>query len=204
MTNLALGKLVKSNSHIDYVCQIYGPSETEVLPLPTDYAFGTFVRIALPTQTKSWLIGLIYDTVLLNPDFGRLGPRLSTQSELAVFSPDYLNEKATLVGIVTIGALEVGGTTFQGVPPLSALTDAQVEKLTDDQVVAFHTGNPSMHLAYAPLLLTQATPLAPYLLQIVLKRLKALFSQSENNKMLELMLDNLIWQSQVGPFGGGR
>lgn len=199
-----IGKLVKSNSHTDYVCQIYSPGETEVLPQPIDYAFGTFVRIPLQTRPTSWLIGLIYDTVLLNSDFGRLGPRLSTQSELAVFSPDYLNEKATLVGIAAIGTLNADGCAAQGVPVLSATTDALVEKMTDDQLIAFHSDNSSLRLAYAPLLLAQATPLASHLLRVVLNHLKTLFSQQEQRKMLELMLDNLIWQNQVGPFGGGQ
>ena len=37
---------------------------------------------------------MIYNTILMNPEFGSLGPRLSPKSELEIFSPDYLNEKA--------------------------------------------------------------------------------------------------------------
>src|SRR6266705_1291286 len=40
-----IGKIVKSYSHINYVCQIYGPFEVEVPPNPSDYAFGQFVRV---------------------------------------------------------------------------------------------------------------------------------------------------------------
>ena len=60
----AIGKLVKSNAHTDYVCQVYGPGETETVPTPTDYALGSFVRIALRAEPKTWLVGLIYDTFL--------------------------------------------------------------------------------------------------------------------------------------------
>ena len=42
-----IGKIVKSDSHINYVCQIYGPREVEVEPGPADYAFGRFVRVAV-------------------------------------------------------------------------------------------------------------------------------------------------------------
>lgn len=73
-----IGKVVKSNSHLDYVCQVYGPGETASTPLASDYAFGNFVRILIKERPKTWLVGLIYDTVLLNPEFGRLGPRLSS------------------------------------------------------------------------------------------------------------------------------
>ena len=31
-----VGKIVKSNSHTDYICQIYGLSEVEVPPSPVD------------------------------------------------------------------------------------------------------------------------------------------------------------------------
>ena len=91
-----LGKIVQSKTYTDYVCQLYSPGEVETLPSPTDYAFGTFVRVPLDTE-KDHLVGVIYDTVLLNPDFGNL-PRLSPAPDLAVFSPDYLAEKVTLVG----------------------------------------------------------------------------------------------------------
>src|SRR5204862_264341 len=49
-----IGKIVKSDSHINYVCQIYGPREVEVEPGPSDYAFGRFVRAAVDGQ-KAYL-----------------------------------------------------------------------------------------------------------------------------------------------------
>ena len=88
---MLIGKIIKSNSHTDYICQVYGHSEVEVTPTADDYAFGTFVRTA--QEDDRWLVGIIYDTVLFNPEFGRLGPRLSPEAELSIFSPDYLNEK---------------------------------------------------------------------------------------------------------------
>jgi hypothetical protein len=201
---MRIGKIVKSNSHIDYICQIYGPTEDENQLLPADYAFGTFVRIALHTQPVSWLVGLIYDSVLLNPDFGRLGPRLSPQSELTVFSPDYLNEKATLVGIVAVGTLNADGGATQGVPSLVAATDAVVERMTDDQVLAFHSESLALRLAYAPLLMGEDIPLASHLLRSVIARLGVLFTEPECIAVLDLLMDELNWQSQIGPMGGGR
>ncbi len=44
---IAIGKIVKSNTHIDYVCQVYNPGEIEPCPKPADYSFGTFVAIHL-------------------------------------------------------------------------------------------------------------------------------------------------------------
>jgi hypothetical protein len=197
---MLLGKIVRSSSHIDYVCQVYSQGEVEQPPVPADYGFGTFVRIALEAQPQGWLVGLVYDTVLLNPDFGNLGPRLSPQAELAVFSPDYLQEKATLIGITALGTLTETGQATQGVPALAALTDAPVEKMADDQVKAFHQGNPSVRLAYMPLLMSQGSPLTLHLLRDIIVRLQQFFP--EQSASLTVLQRELIWQSQVAPFGG--
>ena len=47
---MSIGKIVKSDSHISYVCQIHGPREVETQPMPADYAFGRFVLIAIRTE----------------------------------------------------------------------------------------------------------------------------------------------------------
>jgi len=197
---MLIGKIIKSNSHTDYVCQVYGPGEVETPPAREDYAFGSFVRVGLGDDR--WLVGIVYDTMLFNPDFGRLGPRLSPEPELAVFSPDYLNEKATLVGIAAVGMMDATGNVVQGVPSLAASTDALVERMTDDQVRAFHQGNPTPQLAYAPLLLAQGAPLALPLLQTVIARLMALFPDQVD--LLAVLQDDLTWKAQVGPLGGAR
>jgi hypothetical protein len=44
------GKLARSNSHTDYVCQVYGPGEVDTPRSHVDYAFGTFVCIPLEGQ----------------------------------------------------------------------------------------------------------------------------------------------------------
>jgi len=195
---MPLGKIIKSNSHTDYICQVYGPSEVETPPAPEDYAFGTFVRVELGDDR--WLVGIIYDTMLFNPDFGRLGPRLSPEPELAVFSPDYLNEKASLVGIAAVGMMDAAGNVVQGVPRLAASTDALVERMTDEQIRTFHQGNPIPQLAYAPLLLAQGSPLALPLLQTVIARLMALFPNQAD--LLAVLQDDLAWKAQVCPLGG--
>ena len=195
---MPLGKIIKSNSHTDYICQVYGPGEVETPPAREDYAFGTFVRVELGDDR--WLVGIIYDTMLFNPDFGRLGPRLSPEPELAVFSPDYLNEKATLVGIAAVGMMDAAGNVVQGVPTLAASTDALVERMTGDQVRTFHQGNSMPQLAYAPLLLAQGSPLALPLLQTVIARLMALFPNQAD--LLAVLQDDLAWKAQVCPLGG--
>jgi hypothetical protein len=203
MNKTSIGKLVKSNSHIDYVCQVYGPGEVETPPTPADYAFGTFVRIPLEGATGD-LIGVIYDTVLLNPEFGSLGPRLSPAPELAIFSPDYLAEKVTLVGITAIGTLALDGAATHGVPSLAAQIDALVERMDDDAIRTFHhpaSSNPAgVHLGYAPLLLALGSPLARHLLLRVVDRLIILFPGQVAH--LSVLRGELAWQAVIGPVGG--
>ncbi|MGB3716641.1 MAG: hypothetical protein WA996_19650 [Candidatus Promineifilaceae bacterium] len=193
-----IGKIVKSNSHTDYVCQIYTVGEIADPPKPVDYAFSTFVSI--PMNEGGSLVGLIYDTVLLNPDFGRLGPRLSSEVDLAIFSPDYLNEKLTLVGIAAVGTMKETGDVLQGIPPVTVNSDTLVYKMSDDETRAFHAGDPGLNLSYASLLLAQGSPLSPYLLRQVIDRLIELFPS--NTAMLSVLQSDLIWKSQVSPHGG--
>lgn len=195
---MRLGKIVKSNTHTDYICQIYNPGEVETPPSSDDYAFGTFIRAGLGSDR--WLVGIIYDTVLFNPDFGRLGPRLSPESELAVFSPDYLREKAVLVGILAVGMIDLSGVVIQGVPPLAVSSDTIVERLTDEQVRAFHLDGSSLRLAYASLLLAHNSPLVIHLLQTVVDRLMTLFP--DQNELLSVLQDDFAWKAQIVPFGG--
>jgi len=197
-----LGKLVKSDAHSDYVCQVYCATETEIPPSPVDHAFGTVVRIPLE-GTDGHLVGLIYDTVLLNPEFGNLGPRLSPAADLAVFSPDYLAEKVTLVGIAAIGTLAPDGRATQGVPPMAAQIDALVERMDDEGVRQFHRApGGGIRLGYVPLLLSLGSPLARHLVLQVVERLTPLFPEEAGR--LSVLRGELAWQTTIGPLGGGR
>ena len=194
-----LGKIVKSNSHTDYVCQIIGPGEAEYVPQNTDYAFGTFVKIDLNDHGDRCLVGLIYDTVLLNPDFGRLGPRLSTESNLQIFSPDYLNERAVLVGILVIGQI-VDSQVQQGVPMLAATNEATVSQLDEETIKQFHTSENGFQLTYMPNLIGQTGLLARNLALGVLQQLGKLMP--ENQAILRAITDDLKWQLHINSMRG--
>ncbi|MGQ9681771.1 MAG: hypothetical protein ACUVX9_04450 [Anaerolineae bacterium] len=195
---MRIGKIVRSSSHIDYVCQVYRPGETKDPPRPEDHAFGSFVRIA--TGRISAIVGVIYNTVLMNPDFGVLGPRLSTSAELAVFSPDYLNEQATLIGIIAIGTLGPGPIAIHGVPPQTAQIDDLVEPMGADEIIAFHShaGN-GVRLGYAPLLIAHGSPLARHLLLNLIERLESLCPQA--GPPLQVLKANVAWRAAVEPLG---
>jgi len=195
-----IGKLIKSNAHTDYVCQVYSPNEVETPPSPADYSFGTFVRMALEAGHGD-LVGVIYDTYLHNPDFGNLGPRLSPTPDLEVFSPDYLAEKVTLVWIMVIGFLNQDSIPTHGVPPLSAQIDTLVERMDDEAVKCFHNQEPDgVRMGYAPLLLSQNNHIAHHLVLQILNRLSRLFPEHETK--LSVLRHELNWQSHIRPTGG--
>ncbi len=195
---MQIGKIVKSNSHVDYVCQINNPGEFSTLPQPQDYAFGTFVRVDLG-DGSGYLVGLIYSTILMNPEFGNLGPRLSPPSDLEIFSPDYLREQATLVSILAVGQVMRDGEVYQGVPLLAATVNAAVETMSPDEIRHFHTSSGRLSLAYVPRLLAEGDAITPHLLLKVVEQLIVLFP--EQKRQLAVLRGNLAWKAAVTPAG---
>jgi hypothetical protein len=190
---MELGRIVHSNSHVDYVCQVAQRAETPEAPRPEDYAFGTLVAIA---GTAGAIVGIIYDTRLLNPEFGNLGPRLSPRDELVIFSPDYLTETATLVGILAIGVL-AGNHATQGVPGVAAEIGSAVRTLSEAEIIAFHRPDGRLALAYLPSLLSLAAgPTAAALVQRVLAMLERLLP--EERQRLQVLASAVSWRAAVG------
>ncbi|MEM7133945.1 MAG: hypothetical protein AAF702_47055 [Chloroflexota bacterium] len=197
---MQIGKIVNSTSHIDYTCQIYGLGEHHPLPAPEDYAFGNFVSIQVGgTHTAiSHILGIAYNTQLMNPDFGTLGPRLNSSEQTPVFTPDFLLEQATLVGILALGWKDTDGHTYQGVPPITASVNDTVTKLEEEEIEHFHQnqqGGP--RLSYMPILLNQNHPLVPQLQTRIVDQLLELFPFHQNQ--LSLIRNNLAWRSIVQP-----
>jgi hypothetical protein len=197
---MQLGKIVSASSHMEYICQIHGPAEADPAPTPRDYGFGTYVAIqAAPEQA---LVGVIYNTTLLNPEFGNLGPRLSPEPELAIFSPDYLAEKVTLVSIYAIGELSgdpAPGSSSQGLPRIAAHSDAPVRALSEAEMRAFHGDRGGLRVAYLPMLAGLTHPLVPHLLADIVARLSALFP--DQAARLGILAGNLAWKTRIQPVG---
>ncbi len=229
-----IGKIVKSDSHINYVCQIYGPREVEIEPGPADYAFGRFVRIAIrPAQGDdsasldyalgiskdpvTYVVGVIYDTILLNPAFGSLGPRLSNEAQVELFSPDYISEKAVLIYVMVLGMMEMQTTgenttilsTMHGVPLLSLELGSEIETMADEEVRAFHffsdTGEaatrtqPYLHMGYLPHIIAQRSSLLPMVTLRIIDQLEHLFPQ--NLSLLSIVKRNFAWRLKVESTG---
>lgn len=189
-----IGKIVSSNSHIDYVCHVFGRAEVRDVPRPDEYRLGTWVGVPVDESGDSLAIGLVYDTQLYNPDYGTFGPRLSSQSQMEVFSPDYLNETAVLVGVLTVGQM---GEDFKvsGLCPLAPTVGAEVRLLSADQVRSFHTEDERFQIGYYGLLLALQHPVMPMLLQDVLGGLERLLP--EHARTINALKTNLAWRNRV-------
>ena len=250
-----LGKIVRSESHVRYTCQVFGAGEIARPPAPTDYAFGAFVRVPLradPPQlgmgapfatdaleapraadaqapgwteeagdtTSAWAIGLIYDTILLNPAFGALGPRLSNDDQVTLFSPDYLTERAVLVSILLLGVMAGANADLDGaadatgagaavravshgVPPLAPDLGAVVSTVTESELRAFHffadpgagATKPYLHMGYLPHAIAQDNPLLPMAILRTIERLERIFP--ENAALLSIVKRNFAWRLKV-------
>lgn len=226
-----IGKIVKSDSHINYACQIYGPREVEVEPNPADYAFGRFVRVAIRSpladdlefalgksqEPITYAVGVIYDTILLNPAFGSLGPRLSNETQVELFSPDYISEKAVLIYVMVLGMFEKRTasegkaeilSTMHGVPLLSLELGSEIETMDDEEVRAFHffsdagrTDNqaPYLHMGYLPHIIGQRNSLLPMVTLRIIDQLERLFPQ--NTSLLSIVKRNFAWRLKVETTG---
>jgi hypothetical protein len=190
-----IGKIIKSNSHIDYVCQVSGPGETARPPLPEEHALGAWVGIPAGSEADSSAVGLVYDTQLYNPDYGTFGPRLSSTQQLEVFSPDYLNETATLLGVLVVGQMRGEARARSGYCPVAASIGAEVTRMGEERVRAFHSGPGGLDLTYYSLLLSIAEPIMPALMLSVLDGLDALLP--EHGRTLGALRTSLSWRTRV-------
>ncbi len=220
----SIGKIVHSESHVRYTCQVFTQGEVAAPPQPADYAFGNFVRVPQrhspqlrPADRRDalvyWAIGLIYDTILVNPAFGTLGPRLSNDEQVELFSPDYLSERAVLVSILLLGTMSVnkdGGAAqvSHGVPALALDLGAEVSTLDDTETRAFHYfadhgvpggSHPYLHMGYLSHALTVDHSLLPVAMLRTIERLERLFP--ENSALLSIVKRNFAWKMKVETAG---
>lgn len=196
---MLIGSIVKSNSHISYLCRVYGKLETGQVPSPEQYAFGTFVTLEPVAGSPVRLVGVVHDTLLLNPDYGNFGPRLSSESELAVFSPDYLNEKGVLVDVLILGWVE-RGVAHHAVPAVAAQIGSVVELMDPVEAQEFHRdGQGRFFMGYLPPLLSRNDPMVANLLLTILDRLAPAFP--EGRRVIGVLRNNLAWKARVVPAG---
>ena len=203
-----IAKIVKSNSHVDYVARVIDKLDAAEPPRPDDYGFAQFVSI--PLSEESEIIGIIYNTLLANPEYGSFGPRLSSHADLAVLSPDYLNEQGVLVGILLLGwrgdasAVEKTGdrvVNYQTVPRRVIPVGQDVYRLSDEGVRQFHksadAGAATVQLHYYSQIIAHAGAFAVPLIEAVIEQLETGCTKQERQQLCVLKR-TLVWQRTLG------
>ncbi len=189
---MKIAKIVKSNSHVDYVGRVLDRLDTAEPPAPEEFRFGQFVVIPSAASTT---FGIIYNSELINPEYGRLGPRLSGSTSMnAVFSPDLLNEQGVLIGILLIGWVDEDGSFRQGIPRLIAPVNSEVFTMSEVEIQTLHnSANGKLALHYYSQVITHAQQFAPQLLLAVLEQVEPLFADSSLGE-IRLLRRTLNWQ----------
>jgi hypothetical protein len=196
-----IAKIIKSNSHVDYAARVLDSLEAHEPPTTADYHFGQFVKVLAKGKNGEYrgeAVGVIYNSQLINPEYGNYGPRLSTPPELnAVFSPDYLNEQGVLIGILLLGWRDAGGCQ-QGVPREVLPINSDVEVMTDQEVSAFHHDeNGSLQVHYYSHITTHAGTFAFQLLTTIADHLERLSTEDERAR-LGVLRKAIVWQQTIG------
>jgi hypothetical protein len=186
---MKIAKIVSSNSHIDYIARVADAA--------SDHAerwFGQFVELATADEK---IVGVIYDSRLVNPEYGSFGPRLAPKA--AHVNPDFVHEQGILIGILLLGAIDGSGKAVHGIPPRIVPSGQEVAKLDASDMIRFHKGSDGqMHLHYYAQVIANAGQFAIPLLGSIIDQLSAHSSETEAQR-LRVLKDSLVWQ---GTFGG--
>ncbi len=195
---MKLGKVVKSNSHCDYVVQLDDEMEVVSPPAPEDYGFGSFVK--LETEARHWAVGLIYNSQLFNPAYLNTGPRLVSDAD-PFFTPDLIRETRTLLWTVLIGTLEKTDTVTygqQGIPRMVVPVNTPVWTMSSAEMHDFHRDqHQNPQFSYYSYLLRSGGTFATQLVEQVLGEVSPLFSGSDR-RALEILQKELSWKHTVG------
>ncbi|MBW4519750.1 MAG: hypothetical protein KME16_08630 [Scytolyngbya sp. HA4215-MV1] len=197
---MRLGKVVKSNSHCDYIVQLDDAMEMTDAPQAEDYGFGSFVKLE-DLAGRHWAVGLIYNTQLFNPMFLNTGPRLTSDPD-PLFTPDLISDTRTLLWTVLIGTLErQNGATYgiHGIPRMVVPVNTLVCTMTQEEVYRFHlNAEERPQFCYYSHLLRCGGTFAAQLTQQVLRELidSRLFEGSDR-RALEILCKELSWKNTM-------
>lgn len=188
---MKIARIVSSNSHIDYVARVIDDLDVDDPPGPNDYGFGQFVSLRFGPEE---IIGVIYDSMLVNPEYASFGPRLTPKPELANFSVDFISEQGVLVGILLLGSLGPDGKFVHGVPRRIVPAGHDVVKIGRAEVKRFHMDeNNALQIHYYSQVVSHAGPFAVSLLESIIDGLAEDCSEQDRQR-LTVLKQTLGWQ----------
>ena len=192
---MKIAKIVSSNSHIDYVGRVIDGLDVAEPPSPEDYGFAQFV--CLPMEREE-IVGVIYNSMLVNPEYASFGPRLSPKPELGNFSPDYLNEQGFLIGVLLLGTKDADDAILHGVPRRVVPAGQDVYKIDATEVKKFHADkNECLQIHYYSQIVAHAGLFAVPLLESIIEQL-ALDCSEADRQRLGVLKQTLAWQRTMG------
>ena len=185
-----IATIVASNSHLDYLARVVDRLDVAEPPTSQDFGFGKFVICG-----EGQHVGVVYNSMLVNPDYGSFGPRLSGVDELRSFSPDFLDERGVLLGVAIVGAF-ASGALGQGTPSEVLTAGSSVIKMSDEQFVEFHTDQAgTLKMTYLPTLISQSGEFALSLVDSIAQQIREKLSLKESeSKKLDTLTRSLRWQ----------
>lgn len=197
-----IGSIVSSNSHLDYVTEVFRERDCNRPPELHEREFGQPVFIRKTVDgTEYAVVGVIYDTQLVDPDQGRTGPRLA-QDDQAQFTPGYIEERTTLAGVALLGTAEI---TDDGVitqpshqmPRWTLEVDDTVYHCPDAFTKTFHMVDGQVQLAYVDRLVDIAGDLGSEVIVALIDRLRGVLpADDRNQQVLDVVEQNIQWQAR--------
>lgn len=194
---MKIAKIVSSNSHIDYIARVIDGLDSAEPPSSEDFGFAQFVKLPLADETQ--IVGVIYDSMLVNPDYANYGPRLSPKADLKNFSPDYLNEQGFLIGILLLGEIDKEYKITHGVPRRVVPAGQDVYKIGAGELKSFHTDEQSdcLQIHYYSQVVAHAGLFAAPLLESIIEELSLDCSDADKQR-LGVLKQTLAWQRTMG------
>lgn len=199
--DLTLGTVAESHTQMDYLVEVYRDRERKHPPEKQDYEFGQPVYTTTTIRGNEYaLIGVIYDSRLVDPDQGRAGPRLSNPDQ-ELFVPGYVDEKRTLLGVAFLGyaTLEAAsnGSNFtdisQEMPPWTLEIDDSIHKLPQEGFEQFHFPNGDLRVQYYDRLISTADRFGAEVTLALLDRLRDVTHTDE--ELLNIIEQKVRWES---------
>lgn len=203
-SDLTLGTVAQSRSQMDYVVEVYREREREQPPEKQDYEFGQPVYSTTTVRGDEYaVIGVVYDSQLVDPDQGREGPRLSNPDQ-EMFVPGYVDEKRTLLGVAFLGFARLAARSDvegydlvdveQEMPRWTLDVDDPVSKLSTEGFKQFHFAEGTLQVQYYDRLISTANRFGSEVILSLLDRLRN-ETQAEE-KMLDVIEQKVRWEAK--------
>lgn len=192
---MKIAKIVGSNSHIAYIGRVLEERDGVGVPTAEDYGFGRFVGMRCDAER---VVGIIFDSRLVNPEYSFGAPRLAETPAMGELKRDLVNEQKALVGILLLGSI-TDGIAEQRIPHRVVPAGCMVETLAAEEIVRFHSGGEGgpMRMHYFPQLMAAAGSLAIPLAKTIIEQLTPHCTDGDRQR-LAVMSSSLAWKHTFG------